>query len=184
MPTSSPAGKPELAAYLARKQGRAIGKGLNVLDVGAGDGGMFQRMRAGGAYRGAYWIAVEAWAPFVHEFKLDEMYDKVIVADVRWLDWRRLPDLDTVFFGDVLEHMTTAEAIDAVAVARTLSNLVAASFPTADRCRQVWSSAHTNWFDNHVVARIKLAAAAEDFGVPIWQWEGGDQGLCVWKGCR
>lgn len=184
MPTSSPAGKPELAAYLARKQGRAIGKGLNVLDVGAGNGGMFQRMRAGGAYVGARWIAVEAWAPFVNEFHLDEMYDQVIVADVRWLNWDALPQIDTVFFGDVLEHMVNATAFAVVQAAKRHAKLVVASFPSADRCRQAWSSGHANWFDNHRVARITMGAAVLMGGRPLWSWEGDDQGLCVWEGCR
>ena len=54
-------------------------------------------------------VGVEIWAPYVAEFNLNKIYDKVHICDARIY-----PDFnyDLVFLGDVLEHMTKDEAID------------------------------------------------------------------------
>lgn len=76
-----------------------------VLDVGAG--------------RGTYGIllgphvdridAVEVWPPYVEEFNLHEIYDSVIIGDIRTLP---VPEYnyDLIVFGDVLEHMNQEES--------------------------------------------------------------------------
>ncbi len=78
-----------------------------VLDLGAGAGTYAKLMRP--HHRG-HWTALEAWAPYVAEYGLTDLYDEVIVADARWVDRDRAFDRDLVIAGDVLEHMARPEA--------------------------------------------------------------------------
>lgn len=52
--------------------------------------------------------AVEIWEPYVHTYGLSSVYDRVVVADAREFDDY---NVDLVILGDVLEHMTRAEAL-------------------------------------------------------------------------
>jgi hypothetical protein len=51
--------------------------------------------------------AVEIWAPYVKKFGLENIYDTVHICDARIYPYF---SADMVIFGDVLEHMTKAEA--------------------------------------------------------------------------
>lgn len=182
MSKSCPHGKTALAAYLANEVPLVPGTGKVALDVGAGDGGMRGLMVAAGVLCEATWLAVEAWAPFVSEFSLKDIYDNVIVADVRYLDWGKVPPLDIAFFGNILEHMPNDDARAVVTAAAERASLLAMTFPSADRCRQAWSKGHANWFDNHAVARVNEATVRE-WGLPVLWWHSeGDQGLAVLEG--
>lgn len=80
-------------------------KPATVVDIGAGSGTYARLMRP----TQAHWTAVEAWAPYVSEFGLEKLYKDVIVADARDLPASAFL-ADLVIAGDVLEHMTQAEA--------------------------------------------------------------------------
>lgn len=100
MPTSDREGKDVAAAWIT---GLAP---ATVWDIGAGEG-TYRRLVPG---VGRHWTAVEAWGPYVTAYALDQLYDRVIVADIRYLDPRLLRDVDLVICGDVLEHMDAAAA--------------------------------------------------------------------------
>jgi predicted TPR repeat methyltransferase len=53
---------------------------------------------------------VEAWKPYVVEFKLYDKYDNLFINDVRHLDID-FANYDMVIFGDVLEHMDRADSL-------------------------------------------------------------------------
>jgi predicted TPR repeat methyltransferase len=80
----------------------------SVLDVGAGQG----------TYANILWGAVaqidgiEVWEPYVSEFSLFAKYNKLTLGDAREV-LASTPDnyYDLVIFGDILEHMTEAEAL-------------------------------------------------------------------------
>jgi hypothetical protein len=56
----------------------------------------------------AHLTCVEIWAPYVERFGLGEIYNSVIISDARiYSGW----DCDLVILGDVLEHMSEAEAL-------------------------------------------------------------------------
>lgn len=93
-----------------------------VLDVGAGEGTYLELAHR----RGQHWTAVEAWEPYVSEYQLAERYDRVIVGDVRSIEW---PDVDLVIFGDVLEHMTHADALQVWNESRKHARHVLLSLP-------------------------------------------------------
>jgi predicted TPR repeat methyltransferase len=85
----------------------------SIIDVGAGAGTYSQLLRK--HLPDTKFIAVEIYGKNIEQYKLQEMYDEVIYADVRLLN-SFVADL--VIFGDVLEHMTQVEAINVWDVAR------------------------------------------------------------------
>lgn len=76
-----------------------------VLDIGAGEGTYSTLARNKGT-----WAALEAYYPYVAQYKLEEKYDKVIVGDARYIDYGKLPFFNLIIAADMLEHMTHAEA--------------------------------------------------------------------------
>lgn len=95
-----------------------------ILDVGPGQG--TYRTMVG---PGARWWAVEVWGPYVERYGLDDLYDRVIVADVRYLDWTALGRFDLVILGDVLEHMPREDALAVWERAREHAEWVLLSLP-------------------------------------------------------
>jgi hypothetical protein len=82
---------------------------FNVVDVGAGVGTYGKLLRP--LFEG--WVdfeAVEVWEPYVEEYKLEEIYNSVRVADV--LKERNVCPIgtDLLIFGDVIEHLPKADA--------------------------------------------------------------------------
>lgn len=96
------------------KRGKAVTaelfKGLNVktvLDIGAGSGTYKKLADRVGALQKAKWTALEVWEPYIERFKLNDLYDEVILQDARqYLN----TNYEMVICGDVLEHMTKDEA--------------------------------------------------------------------------
>jgi hypothetical protein len=83
----------------------------------------------GAAAPGPSWSCIEIWAPYVRQFGLDAIYDDVVVADARAVDFRTLGRVDLIIFGDVLEHMTKAEAESLVDKALSHARFVLISIP-------------------------------------------------------
>lgn len=101
MPTSDPQGKDwALATYLKIQP-------EHVIDIGPGEGTYAKLMRP---HHKAHWIGIEAWAPYIATYGLDELYDIVHVADARLVDWSWFLTTDLVIVGDVLEHMSRLQA--------------------------------------------------------------------------
>ncbi len=76
---------------------------LTVLDVGPGVG-TYATLLAGLPVR---MIGLEVWEPYVATYGLAERYDELVIGDVRTVE---LPVVDVVILGDVIEHMTRADA--------------------------------------------------------------------------
>jgi hypothetical protein len=51
---------------------------------------------------------VEVWEPYVKQYNLANIYDELVIHDIREHDDF---DFDLVIFGDIMEHMTAEEAI-------------------------------------------------------------------------
>jgi hypothetical protein len=68
-------------------------------------------------------VAVEIWEPYVEQFFLNDIYNDVLVRDVR--DVEATPRLaqyfDLIIFGDILEHMTKEEAVKVWQWARSIA---------------------------------------------------------------
>lgn len=104
-------GKPETAEWFREHQDSI----KRVLDIGCGSG-TYPRLikQEFDLCNDAEWVGVEAWAPYIVEFNLESLYDRVINCDARKLDWNSIGQFDAAIAGDVLEHMTKEEAIELV----------------------------------------------------------------------
>lgn len=112
-----------------------------VIDIGAGCGTYAKLMRETPdrvmAGLGAtvvrhlwrdHWTAIEAWEPYVAHFGLRELYNAVRIADARDLDLSDL-EADLIVAGDVLEHMTRADARALIARMKTAAANLIVSIP-------------------------------------------------------
>lgn len=104
-------GKPETAEWFRQNQ-QDIAR---VLDIGAGSGTYAKLIKQEfDLCHTAEWTAVEAWSDYIDKFELATLYDRVINQDARTLDWNELGHFSVAIAGDVLEHMTKAEAVELV----------------------------------------------------------------------
>lgn len=92
-----------------------------VLDVGAGEGKYADLIA-----RRAKVHAVEVWAQNVEQYDLPSKYDEVFIWDARKHEFY---GYDLVIFGDVLEHMTEADAKAIWAKARKQAKAIFMSIP-------------------------------------------------------
>lgn len=104
-------GKPETAEWFRQNQSHIT----RVLDIGAGSGTYSRLVKQEfDLCHDAEWTAVEAWPEYIAKFDLANLYDRVINQDARTLDWDKLGHFSVAIAGDVLEHMTKAEAVELV----------------------------------------------------------------------
>ena len=80
---------------------------IKVLDVGCGDG-KWSALK--GMVRECH--GIEAWPDYVVKYKLNSLYDKLFVMDVK--DFENFSDYDVVIFGDVLEHLEYDDAVKVI----------------------------------------------------------------------
>lgn len=125
MPISMALGKPLIGGVLARLSAR--GQARRVIDIGPGAGVYADLFR--GLTPNAVWCAVEVWAPYVQKYGLLEKYNKVIVSDIRYLDFIELGPSDVMLFGDILEHISADEARSVLARAAMKSRFMTLSIP-------------------------------------------------------
>ena len=105
MPRSSVAGKVWIICYFkALLACNLLGR---VLDIGAGEGTYAKFLRQ--IHPAADWVGVEIWGPYVRKYALESLYDKVVIADARYVDYGLLGKFDLGLAGDVLEHMEKIE---------------------------------------------------------------------------
>ena len=98
MPNSYTFYKPEIKKYFEHH----VPTHKKILDVGPGQG-TYAKLLADIGYD---IDAVEAWAPYVDEFKLWDWYGVIHHADIREFDWS---EYDYIILGDILEHLTAEE---------------------------------------------------------------------------
>jgi 2-polyprenyl-3-methyl-5-hydroxy-6-metoxy-1,4-benzoquinol methylase len=104
-------GKPETAEWFRQNQQHIA----RVLDIGAGSGTYAKLIKQEfDLCHTAEWTAVEAWSDYIDKFDLAVLYDRVINQDARTLNWDKLGYFSVAIAGDVLEHMTKAEAVELV----------------------------------------------------------------------
>ena len=94
MPTSHPESRQWAAERFADVSPRTV------LDVGVGEGTYSNLLRSD-----EYWTGIEAWAPYVEQYELADLYDRLIVDDFRNVS----VEADLAIVGDCLEHVPHAE---------------------------------------------------------------------------
>jgi hypothetical protein len=129
MPYSSSIGKNEIGIWI-----KEINFPINrILDVGAGSGTYAKLIKnRHRSYRDAEWIAVEAWQDYIKKFNLNELYDKIIVNDIKKVDLQKeIGQVDISFAGDVLEHFIKSDAEELLQKLLDISKIVIISLPTS-----------------------------------------------------
>lgn len=75
----------------------------SVIDIGIGAGTYAKLMRP---HFTSHWTGVEVWGPYIERFNLLEKYDRVIIADIVYLDFAAIrPRPALAIAGDVMEHL-------------------------------------------------------------------------------
>lgn len=101
-----------------------------VVEFQPDDGYFSQQLRP--RHRG-YWYGVETWAPHVEESDLWEFYDKIIVSDIRHLDFDSIyaiPDL--VILGDVIPHLAPEESVVVLNRVKVWADAIIVSAPISE----------------------------------------------------
>lgn len=158
MGTSHPETKPWVVERILEAEARTV------LDVGAGAGNWLDALREHG-FAGRV-DAVELWAPYIDRYHLRYRYHTVIEADVRRMRAGQFAPYDVVIFGDVLEHMTTEEAVECWSAARTASH-AAIAIPIVPYHQ---GALNGNPHERHVVEDWTDARVRATFpGITAWQ---------------
>jgi hypothetical protein len=82
-------------------------KPKTIIDVGPGAGKYGQIAKE--ILPECHTTAVEIWAPYIKQFNLEQIYDRVDVCDGRIYPY---PKVDLIIFGDVLEHLSRTDALE------------------------------------------------------------------------
>lgn len=117
-------------------------KPKRIMDVGAGAGAYSDLAREDGQH----WVAVEAWGTYVNQFNLKDKYDEVVVADVRYLDFKKVGRVDLSIFGDIAEHMKMSEAKAVINEMLNNSDYLLICFPVVHLDQEPWQG---NYFEIH-----------------------------------
>lgn len=101
MPSSHNILKNDIRVYFSNH----VDIGKRILDIGAGVGTYSKLLRDMG-YR---MDGMEVWLPYVVEYKLNELYDNVIIGNVMNYD---ISKYDVIILGDVLEHLSVEDGLE------------------------------------------------------------------------
>ncbi len=176
MPGSAQQGKEEIHNFIRKyKTIRTI------IDVGAGSA-TYPKLISDSTRR---FVGVEIWSPYIEQFKLDQWYQKIVISDIRYLDWEKLIAEERnrfgvtgqtkevcVIFGDVLEHIEKDNALEVLNKVLAYSDHVVVSIPVDGREGKIHfdnpNEAHiSNWrFDElEVLAQWEQTLQSKGIGV-------------------
>jgi SAM-dependent methyltransferase len=113
-----------------------------VLDVGAGAGKYGSLVKE--LLPNAQVDAVEIWAPYIKEFELEKIYNKVYICDATIFPNYKY---DLVIFGDVLEHMSKMDAMYVWSRAQSEAKSALISIPIIHFPQ---GESHGNPYEEHV----------------------------------
>lgn len=113
-----------------------------VLDIGPGMG-TYTYLRGDDQH----WVCIEAWGDYVNKYSLEEKYDKVIVADVRYINFAKIGKFDVCLLGDVLEHMSKDDAIEVIENVLMSCRVAIVSMPIVNFPQ---GAVDGNFFERHV----------------------------------
>lgn len=175
MPCSSSEGKAFTRKHLDQL------RPAHIIDVGAG-AGLYAHMiheLDPKRYRPTVW-AVEAWAPYVQRFSLTNKYHAVILADARkymaTLAETRFK-CSAVILGDILEHMTKAEALALWMASMTVSDeLTVLSIPIVHYPQ---GAEEGNPYEAHVKDDWSHEEVMDTFPGITDSWQGSEVGVYI-----
>lgn len=142
-----------------------------ILDVGPGAGRYASLTRS--VLPEVNITGLEIFEPYVERFGLNNLYDEVIVQDVR--ECTNF-NYDLTIFGDVLEHMTEEEAIEVWSKARKQSRNCIISIPTIHYPQgESEGNIHEvhvkdDWSDDQVLSKFEGIVEHQNFGITSSFW--------------
>lgn len=130
----------------------------SILDIGAGCGTYYDLLKNIG-YEDSM-DAVEVWHHYIEKYNLRKKYKIVYDIDVRGFTFKgKIWDL--IIFGDILEHLTTPEAIKTVYRAKEACKYYIISIPIS-YCPQ--NAEHGNHYQEHLVDNYTSEKVKDYFG--------------------
>ena len=100
MPMSCPILKQDVRIFFQNN----VSVNSKILDIGAGIGTYSTLLRD----MGYSMDCMEIWLPYVVEYKLNELYDNVIIGNVMNYD---ISNYDVIIMGDILEHLSVEDGL-------------------------------------------------------------------------
>lgn len=166
MPVSSDEGKQYIKELLSTV------KKDKILDIGVGCGTYAM------LFPESDLTGVEAWQPYVEQYSLGSLYNKLIVGDVRTVEFTE--SYDVAIAGDVLEHMNTVDAVSVLSKLRAVADLVVISIPLGHHPQ---GAVNGNDYERHIEdwsdAKVRLV-----FGEPYKSHIDGIIGVYVYERAR
>jgi glycosyltransferase involved in cell wall biosynthesis len=164
MPFSSERGKSAIRQIVKRIPHATM------LDVGCGSG-TYALM-----FDDADITGVEIWEPYVDKYKLETIYDKLIVANI--IEWEPEDHYDVAIAGDILEHMTIEDAASVVKKLRNCADTVIVSIPIGHYPQDEWGG---NPYERHITDNWTQEEFVKTFGNPDWHKIDGEIGVYAWS---
>lgn len=166
MPYSSESGK----QYIRNIVGRV--KHERMLDIGCGSG-TYARM-----FPESNWTGIEVWEPYIDQFKLNDVYDSIVVGNVCSAYLGVLGHFDVAIVGDVLEHMTKGQAIDLMRRVKAIADTVIVSIPIGHYPQEEYNG---NPYEKHITDNWSDAEFREAFGDPTVGYIDNEIGVYCWS---
>jgi len=142
-----------------------------MLDIGAGCGTYAK------IFPEARWTGVEVWEPYIEEYGLRSIYHTIIIDDAREVDYASLERFDVAIAGDVLEHMSAADARALLDKLQDIADAVIVSIPLGHHPQ---GAVNGNVYETHIEdwndSKVK-----EVFGDPIVSHIDGIIGVYVFS---
>lgn len=140
MPFSDSQGKLEIADWICEI------KPNTVLDIGCGSGTYGKIVRQ--EFPDIFLLqGVEVWGPYIEQFNLSAIYTEIFVCDARHINPDLTTGFDVAIVGDVIEHMTKAEAKRLLVHLIENNKNVIISFPVLHLSQDTYEG---NWFEEHI----------------------------------
>lgn len=165
MPTSSNSGKASIKWVMSK-----LPEPKTALDIGCGEG-TYAKLFPKLAFTG-----VEIWYPYVEKYSLQALYQSLILQDAR--EFSTDEHFDVCLLGDVLEHMTAAEAKALLEKAKVWADTVIISIPIGHYPQDEYEG---NPYERHVTDNWSDAEVKETFGTPTWSIVDGEIGVYVYS---
>lgn len=151
------------------------------VDIGPGQGTYADLMRP--HFQGE-WKCVEAWAPYIPQYRLWDKYNHVVVSDIRHCDLFSVhPGPDLAIIGDCIEHMEEDEARYVLRRLQAWADNLLVSIPLGNFPQEDIGG---NWFECHksTWTHEMMLDALQPGGGEIDSREGDILGAYLWRSMR
>lgn len=166
MPSSSKEGKEVIRQWISE----ITAPKQIVLDLGVGKGTYYNFFKKkSDILKQARWIGIEVWKPYIEKYKLIELYDNLYQEDIRKFNYSQLGNIDIVFAGDVLEHLTKGESVSLINQLIKLSRFIFISIPIVYYPQ---AEVEDNPYERHIKDDWSHEEILESFPNIIKSWQG------------